>query len=133
MRSDLLKVETRYSDFKVDFDEHPLSGDVALSTNAAAVKRSFRNLMMTGPYERPFRPYIGAGLQKYLFENANPVTAQLIRDAIETAAQFEPRAKLVSVNVEVSPDENSYSATIKFGLVNSPEVVILSEIIRRVR
>lgn len=134
MAGQLSKVEVRYSDFKADLDEHPLTGDVALSTNAAAVKRSVRNLLLTGMYERRFRPFIGSGLQKYLFENATPVTAQLIREAIVTTIQnHEPRARLRSVRVSVTPDQNSYEAVVKFEVVNTPEEVVLQEILRRVR
>lgn len=134
MATELSKVRVRYSDFKVDLDEHPLSGDVALSTNAAAVKRAVRSLLFTGRYERRFRPHIGSGLQKYLFENVSSVTAELIRDSIVTTiTNFEPRASIISVRVRVNPDQNSYSATVKFGIVNLPEVVEISEIIQRIR
>ncbi len=131
---ELQRIPFRYSDFKVDFDAHPLNGDILLSKNSDAVKRSVRNLLMTGMYERPFRPYIGSGLGKYLFENVSPVTAQLIRLAIATTIEnHEPRAKVESIEVNVAPDMNSYEATVKFGVVNTPETVVLKEIIRRVR
>lgn len=131
---ELQRIPYRYSDFKVDLDPHPLTGDVLVSRNADAVKRSVRNLLMTGMYERPFRPYIGSGLGKYLFENVSPATAQLIRLSIATTIEnHEPRAKLESIEVTVSPDLNSYEATVKFGVVNTPEVVVLKEIIRRIR
>jgi len=134
MAGELQKVRTRYSDFKTNLDEHPLSSDVALDTNADAVKRSIRNLMLTGTYERRFRPYIGSGLQKYLFENVSPVTAQLIQDSIVTTIQnFEPRAQLISVIVTVDPDMNSYSATVKFAILNLPDTVEITQIISRIR
>lgn len=131
---ELSKIGVRYSDIKADLEEHPATQDLALSTNAIAVKRSVRNLMLTGMYERRFRPHIGAGLQKYLFENVTPVTAQLIRQSIITTIEnFEPRAKLIAVKVRVNPDYNSYSATIKFGIINLPDIVEVNEIIVRVR
>lgn len=134
LKADRDKKDYVYTDFKIDFDEHPLTADLALNTNANAVKKAVRNLLLTGMYERRFRPYIGSGLQKYLFENVNPVTAQLIRESIiTTITNFEPRAKLVSVVVKVDPDWNAYRATVKFSIVNLPDIVVLDEIIRRVR
>ena len=131
---ELKRIPYRYSDFKVDFDPHPLNGDALLSKNADAVKRSVRNLLMTGMYERPFRPLIGSGLGKYLFENVSPVTAFLIKQAIATTiANHEPRARVEAIEVNVSPDGNAYEATVKFGVVNTPETVVLKELIRRVR
>jgi phage baseplate assembly protein W len=133
-RGELKRIGVRYSDFKVDVDEHPVSKDLALSVNADSVKRSVRNLLLTGTYERRFRPQIGSGLQKYLFENVTPVTAQLIRQSILlTLSNFEPRARVVSVRVKVSPDQNAYEATVKFGIENLPEVVEVSQLLRRVR
>lgn len=134
MAGELNKIAVRYTDVKVNLDEHPVTRDLALSTNAVAVKRSVVNLLLTGKYERRFRPLIGSGLQKYLFENISPVTAQLIRDSIiTTITNFEPRARLISVDVKASPDRNSYEATVTFGIVNLPDVVEVSRIIERVR
>jgi phage baseplate assembly protein W len=131
---ELARIPFRYSDFKVDLDPHPLNGDVLVSKNADAVKRAVRNLLLTGTYERRFRPRIGSGLQKYLFENVGPVTAELIKRSIATTIQnYEPRARIESIRVTVTPDNNAYEAVVKFGVVNTPETVTIKEIIRRVR
>lgn len=124
----------RYSDFGADVATHPMTGDLSRLTNGQAVKRAVRNLLMTGQYERPFRPYIGSGLGKYLFEPIGPVTAELIKQSIITTIEnFEPRALLTSVVVRVSPDLNAYEATITFGIVNIPESVTLDVVLERVR
>jgi len=133
-RTEREKVPVRYRDFRINLDVHPLKGDVALVTNADAVKRSVRTLLLTGPFERRFRPYIGSGLQKYLFENVTPVTAELIRQAIiTTITNWEPRARLIDVVVRMQPDYNSYMATVTFGIQNSPEVVELNQVLARIR
>lgn len=133
-RTELSRVAERYSDFKVDLSLHPLKGDLALSKNADAVKRSVRNLMSTGRYERFYRPLIGSGLQKYLFEPVTNVTGQLIADSIRTTIyNWEPRAQLISVKVTAQPDQNRYDAAVTFGIVNLPDVVTLSQILRRER
>jgi phage baseplate assembly protein W len=127
-------IPKRYSDIKIDLAAHPVSGDLALSINASAVKSSVRNLLLTGKYERFYQPYLGSGLQKYLFELVSPATAELIRESIaETIKNFEPRAKLISIEVKVRPDENSYQATVKFGILNLPDVVTVDQIIERIR
>jgi phage baseplate assembly protein W len=132
--AELKFVRERYSDFKTDLDLHPIKGDLALSKNADAVKRAIRNLMLTGRYERFYRPLIGSGLQKYLFEPVTNVTAQLIADSIRTTiTNFEPRARLIDVRVQADPDHNRYEASVQFGIVNLPDVVVVSQILRRVR
>ena len=128
------RVSKRYTDVKIDLAVHPVTGDVALNSNAAAVKSSVKNLLLTGKYERFYRPYVGSGLQKYLFEPVSPATAELIRESIaETVKNFEPRASLISIEVKVVPDDNAYSATVKFGILNLPDVVVLEQIIERAR
>ena len=132
--SELNRVPARYSDFKVDLEVNPMTLDLALSKNADAVKRSVRSLLTTGMYERFYRPYIGAGLQKYLFEPVTKVTAELIRQSIiATIRNHEPRALLIAARVTARPDDNEYDATVTFGIVNVPDVVTLSQIIRRAR
>lgn len=124
----------RYSDFKVDLDPHPRTGDAAVSVNAAAVKRAVRSLLFTGKYERRFRPLIGSGLQKYLFEPVATSTAEMIRESIITTLRnHEPRALLVSVRVSVAADLNSYEAVVKFGVRDTPEVVEVKQVLERVR
>ncbi len=130
----LATINRRYSDIRTNLDKHPVSGDLLLSADALAVKTAVRNLLLTGKYERRFRPYIGSGLQKYLFELVTPVTAQLIRESIiETITNFEPRARLIDVTVEVDPDSNKYNARVVFGITNLADVVTLDEIIERIR
>src|SRR5437868_3034567 len=128
-------VPVRYADFKTDMAIHPIKGDLTLSKNADAVKRAVRNLVFTGPYERFYRPYIGSGVPKYLFENQqSSVTAELIRDAVVTTiTNFEKRARLVSVVVRPAPDENGFECSITFGIENIPDVVVISQILRRAR
>lgn len=124
----------RYSDFKANLDENPVTGDLVVITDASAVKAAVKNLLLTGQYERRFRPYIGSGLQKYLFENVDDTTARLISDSIATTlSNFEPRAQVISIDVDVQPDMNSYSATVKFAIVNLTGVYTVSQIIRRIR
>ena len=58
----------RYSDFTMNLDIHPDTKQIFTFTNANAVKRAIKNLILTDNYERLFRPDIGAGLRALLFE-----------------------------------------------------------------
>jgi phage baseplate assembly protein W len=128
------KIENKYSDFRNDFAAHPVKHDLVLLKDEDAVKNSIKNLMFTGPYERRFRPGIGSGLQKYLFENVTPVTATLIRSSIVRCIQtYEKRAELLDVNVQISPDQNAYSATITFRVINKIDPITFSTILERIR
>jgi phage baseplate assembly protein W len=123
-----------YSDIPTNLDVHPVKEDLVLLTNEAAVKRSIRNLILTDPYERPFNSTIGSGIRQSLFENIGQDTEYILTEKIkETIINYEPRANLVNISVKLLPDDNSYSATIVFSVLNSLTPITLDLILRRVR
>ena len=123
-----------YSDITTNLTIHPVRGDITLLTDEASVKRSIINLMFTEPYERPFSPNIGAGLKAYLFENIGADTEYIIKEKIiEVISNYEPRANIINVTVKAFPDNNMYSASIVFSLVNSNNPYTLDLVLRRAR
>jgi phage baseplate assembly protein W len=129
-----MTTSTIYSDIPTNLDVHPIKEDLVLLTNEAAVKRSIRNLILTDPYERPFNSTIGSGIRQSLFENIGQDTEYILTEKIkETILNYEPRANLINVSVKLLPDDNSYSATIVFSILNSLTPITLDLILRRVR
>jgi phage baseplate assembly protein W len=123
-----------YSDFRANFDPHPVKGDLLRLTNEEAVKRSIRNILLTEPYERFTNFEFGAGLANYLFENISTVTEGQIKSAIETSIKnYEKRANLISVVVSARPDDDAYAATIIFSVINQIEPVTLKVLLERIR
>ena len=124
-----------YKDLNLNFTKHPIRKDVTPLTGAAAVKRSVRNLVQYGHFEKPFHPEIGSGVRDMLFENMTPVTSHILARKIEDVIlNFEPRARLVGVRAEPILDRNSYEVTIEFYIVNQPtELVDLSVMLERLR
>ena len=123
-----------YSDLTTNFVIHPIKGDLVLSTDEVAVKKSIMNLLFTDPYERFFNPNIGAGLKSYLFENISQDTEFIIREKIrESIINYEQRANLINVIVTAVPEDNMYTASIVFSVLNSINPVTLEVILRRVR
>lgn len=125
-----------WADLDLDFIAHPATGDIVKKTGPDAVKRSIRNLVLTNFYERKFNHSIGSNAQKLLFENFNPLTAGFIQDAIfEVIRNFEPRAKVKKedIVVEADIDNNGYTATIAFMMVNSLQPVTFSLFLERLR
>ena len=124
----------RYSDIVTSFDAHPLLGDVGSITNADAVKRSVRNLVLTDKYERRLNPSIGSNIRTILFEPMDGQTTIRLRDYIEeTINNFEPRAALQQIIVEPDYDRQSYYVSIKFRIINIEEPLTLDFYLDRVR
>lgn len=126
--------QPNFSDLDLDFMPHPTTGDVMKKTGVDAIKRSIRNLILTNFYDRPFRSYIGSNAQKLLFENASPLTANFLKDAIEEViANYEPRVKVNGIRVNFDIDGNGYNVTISFIILNNNLPVAINLFLERIR
>ena len=95
--------------------------DVNILKDIAAVKRSVRNLVLMNHYEKPFHPEIGSGIREMLFENIDPITADVLSAKVsEVISTYEPRADLQSVVAIPNLDSNSYKLKIQFTVINIP-------------
>lgn len=123
-----------YVDLDLDFIPNPRNADINVKRGEEAIKRSIRNLVFTNYYERPFQPGIGSDVSKLLFDNITPMTATFLRDALRTVIQkFEPRVRLDNVDVVVDPDNNGFSVTLKYVILNREAPVITSFFLERIR
>ena len=110
-----------YKDLNLNFTANLVTGDVATVTDVIAVKRSVRNLLLTNHYDRPFHPEIGSNIQNILFQNFGPITGnQLSRAIEEMIANFEPRARVETVECYPLMDQNKYDVRIYFYVENLP-------------
>ena len=124
---------TSYTDVDLSFKKKT-TGDIFKKTDAAAVKQSIKNILLTGSTEKPFNPYFGGDLGRFLFELDTDYDEEDIKDAIITAiANFEPRANVIGVRVNVSPDFNSVDADVAFRIVSTEEVETLNVSLTRLR
>ena len=124
-----------YRDIALSFERNAATSDVIVKKDVDAVKQSVKNLILTNHYERPFHPEIGSSVAAMLFEPMNPITANILQRTIgECIENFEPRARLVSVNANAMLDQNAYEVTISFYVVNVPsELITLTTMLERSR
>ena len=124
-----------YKDLNLDFGRHPITKEIQTLSDAAAVKRSVRNLIQYSHYEKPFHPEIGSGVRGILFENMTPFTAQNLSRKIEDViTNYEPRALLAGIDVIPDFDNNQYMVTVEFYIQNAPaELINLSFTLERLR
>tara|TARA_Y100000593_G_scaffold1949_1_gene3849 strand:- start:109 stop:534 length:426 start_codon:yes stop_codon:yes gene_type:complete len=123
-----------YQDLNLDFQINSATKDIQKITDIEAVKRSVRNLINLNHYEKPFHPEIGSNLRAMLFENMTPQMNALISRQIEELIQnYEPRARLVQARTIPLFDRNAYAVTINFQVVNSPEPVVVEQLLERLR
>lgn len=123
-----------FSDLDLDFIAHPVSGDITKKYDEYAIKQSVKNLILTNHYERPFHPEIGSQITGLLFENWSPMLQSVIRQSIiNTITNFEPRVKLIDVNVYQRSDENSVDVTITFSIINTETPITIDITLERTR
>ena len=119
--------EREYSDIDLSLGARTSTdGDVFRKTDAASVRQAIKNLLLTNRFEKPYRPAYGANLSALLFELANEDVGDEIIDAITNSIErFEPRARVLSVDVRATPDYNAVTATIEFRVVSTGVVETL--------
>jgi phage baseplate assembly protein W len=123
-----------FSDLDLNFNPHPVSGDIVKKYDENAIKQSIKNLMLTQNYERPFHSEIGSQIKSLLFELPTSMTGSLIkRQIMDTITNFEPRANILDVTVLLSPDNNGVYCTIVFTIINSTAPISLDLFLERTR
>lgn len=110
------------------------NGDIFKKVDAASVKQSVKNILLTNPGEKPFNPSFGAGLTRFLFENDDGLDELEIQDAIvEAVSNFEPRARVLGVKATLQPDQNSMTVRVAFRVLNTSAVEEISVDLTRLR
>jgi phage baseplate assembly protein W len=124
-----------FSDFLTSFAKTPLGNQLGKVTNEQSVNQSLRNIIKTNLGERLFQPLIGSDVYNILFENNTPENISLLELFIENAIRnSETRVNLVQVivNTEIM-DENSVEISLIYNLINNPEPITLTILLKRVR
>lgn len=149
-RADSLTVNKKrsefFSDFLNGFDKTPVGNQIARVTNEQAVNQSLRNLIKTNLGERMFQPGVGGHVYASLFEPNDQLLINKLKRTIElTIKANEKRANVIQVQVVslvnegqlvnqgVALNENFVQVVIVYTLINNPDLITLSVILKRVR
>jgi len=132
--STLIGTRTKlYSDIDLTFAVRP-SGELFKKTDAAAVKQSVKNLLLTNYFEKPFQPLFGGNLRELLFDLADEDAEEDVEERVKNAiGVFEPRAQLLNVIAVSTPDRNSIKVTVEFRIINTQETVTVTTVLARLR
>jgi phage baseplate assembly protein W len=123
-----------FSDIDLNFIANPVTGDISKKYDENAIKQSVKNLVMINHYEKPFHPEIGSQIYNLLFEPFTPLLqAMLQRAIINTINNFEPRVRLIDVEVTLNPDNNTVFCQITFRIVNTQRPITVDLTLKRTR
>ena len=114
------RVSRSFKDISMTFQSNPLNNDLIAIKNVNAIARSVRNIILTTPGEKFFDPDFGSNVSKLLFENVDDITASQIQQEIEFSINnYEPRVKLLSIDVNPDFDSNSFDTIITYEIVGA--------------
>ena len=114
----ITRVSKKFKDISLSFDVHPVTKDALSLVNESAIKRSIRNLVQTLPSERFFNTLVGTEVRTTLFDFVDFGSASLLKTQIELSIQnYEPRVSNVKVEVDPSPDLNSFEINVEFDII----------------
>ena len=124
----------QYIDIDLSFKVNPFTKDIYLKTDEDAVKTALKHLIQTRNFERPFHPEIGTQIHSLMFENfSSAVKIAMERTIKETVEKFEPRVRLIDLNVQETADANDLKVSINFTLKNTDRPVTITTLLSRVR
>ena len=132
-KSILTSRREEYLDIDLSFAKKG-SGDIFKKSSAAAVKQAVRNLLLTNFAEKPFLPRFGADLNSMLFRLSSDIDDDTLEDDIIKAIEtFEPRARVLNIKSNISPDTNEVSVTVTFQIINTSEEAFVDVSLTRLR
>ena len=117
-----------FKDLNVTFKKHPVTDDLVVVKDKAAITQSIRNLLLTQKGERPFQPDLGTSIYRLLFEPLDFATAALIRLEIADAMKaFEPRIIVDQIRVEPDLDSNNFDVEMSYIIVGREDTPVSVE------
>jgi len=130
----IITSQTRtYNDLDLSFAKKT-TGDIFKKNDAAAVKQSIKNILLTNRTEKPFAPNFGGGLNRFLFSLDTEFDEFEIEDMIVSSiAKSEPRARITKVESNIAGDYNSVDIVITFQVVSTSQTEQLNISLTRLR
>ena len=123
-----------FSDFLNSFALTPVGNNLGKISNEVSVKQSLKNLIYTNLGERLFQPNVGSNILNSLFEPNGKITLANIEFNIKNTIKYnEPRVNLLQAKARSTYDENQIQIDLVFTLINNPDPISLSFILKRVR
>ena len=102
----------------MSFQVNPLTYDLIALRNENAISRSIRNLVLTNRGERFFDYNLGSQVNEILFESLDDISGSSLRESITNVIEnYEPRVRLVDVQVIPDYDKNEFGVIVTYNVV----------------
>lgn len=113
-----------FKDLSITFKPHPITGDLIVTKDLAAIKQSIVNLLLTVKGERPFNSQLGSSLNRLLFEPLDYAIGSLIDSEIRSVLiKYEPRIIVNNVFVAPNFEFNGFDVELEFEVIGREDVI----------
>ena len=117
-----------FKDLSVTFKKHPVTDDLIVVKDKAAIAQAIQNLLFTRIGERVFQPNLCSRLLNLLFEPLDNATAALISLEIrQVLERYEPRIGVNSVIAYPDSDENGFQVELSYSIVGRQDTPVAVE------
>ena len=112
------KFTQSFKDLSLTFKKHPVTDDLVVTKDAAAIQQALTTLLLTSKGERLFNPELGSSLRRFLFEPLDYATASLIKSAIlETIKEYEPRVIVIELIIDPNRNEDGFDVEMTYKII----------------
>lgn len=121
-----------FKDISMGFLKNPFTKDISPVTNEECIKQSVKNIVLTVPGEKFFKPQFGSKISQLLFEPLDPFLIDAIKSEIlNTVSNYEKR--VVVTNIRCIPDyeNNAISVSLEYQVIGLPIVETISFVLQR--
>lgn len=132
-----------FSDFLNNFTKSFNNNQLSRVTNLDSVNQSLRNIIKTNIGERLFNPNFGSNVSNSLFENDTKfIKEDLEYNIRQSIGLFEPRAVLIDLTILTFINDREYPSSVRkndievnivYSLINNPQPIELTIILKRIR
>ena len=114
-----------FKDLNITFKPHPITGDLIVTKDEAAIKQAIINLLLTNKGERFFNTNLGSSISELLFEPLDFGTAAMVSAEVQnTLVFYEPRIKVLSVVAVPNFDLNGFDIELFFEVIGREDFPI---------
>ena len=117
-----------FKDLSITFKKHPVSDDLVVVKDKAAIVQAITALLLTNKGERPFQPELGCDIQNILFEPLDYGSAGILRSEIaDVLNRYEPRIRVNTINCVPDDMNNGYEVELSYTIVGRDDTPVAVE------
>lgn len=128
------KGQILYTDFDMNFDADPDTGDIKMLTNRECIRSSLFRIIALNKMDIPFNTSAYTQLKELLFEiPSHTIEASISTNLAWIIGELEPRVRVDDITVTYDEFENKYNVDLTYTILREQTQDTLKKPLERVR